>query len=147
MRRLVVLVLASVLMLSAPIGAVGSATVTSTTVRDLGTRYVRYTIQWTSSAGGAVSGNPFSVNAGRLVSIRFSPGATTPSDQYDVTLAETGGVADLTIGTGANQSNTTSAIFTWDPPIYQDGSRTLDVVISNAGNAKTGTVVILVQVL
>lgn len=147
MRRLVILMLAGVLMMSTAVGAAGSATVTATAVRDLGTRYVRYTVQWTSSAGGAVSGNPFSVNAGRLVSIRFSPGATTPTDLYDATLAETGGLADLTSGQGANQSSTNAAIYTWDPPIFQDGSRMLDVVISNAGSAKTGTVVILVEVL
>lgn len=134
------------LLAAAPAHAAGSATVTSVDVRIGDHVYRRYTIAWTSTAGGAVSGNAFAVAAGPLMSIRFTPGGTTPTDLYDVTLAETAGATDLTGGQGANQSATVSGVYTFDPPLLLDGSRTLDVVIANAGASKTGTVVILVQV-
>lgn len=110
--------------------------------------FSQYSCAWTSTAGGAVSGNAFAIRAGYLESIRFVPGTTTPSDLYDVTLVDSDGTVssgDLLSGTGADRSNATSSVLTFDPPIFMDGTRTLDVVIANAGNAKTGRVVILVR--
>jgi hypothetical protein len=133
-------------------GVQAAGTVVVTTSGELGNRtqvYRRYSVAWTSTAGGAVSGNPFSIVAGRLLSVRFVPGGTTPTDLYDVTLVDSDGTissGDLLSGTGADRSNATSSILSFDPPIYEDGTRTLDVVVANAGASKTGTVVILVQV-
>lgn len=110
--------------------------------------FSQYTCLWTSTAGGAVSGNNFSIRAGYLESIRFVPGSTTPTDLYDVTLVDSDGTftsGDLLSGTGADRSATVSSVLTFDPRIFEDGSRTLDIVVANAGNAKTGKVVILVR--
>lgn len=146
MRRLL-FGLALILALTVPVGAVGTATVTSATVRDVSTRYLRYTIAWTSSAGGAVSGNTFTVVSGRIVSVRFVPGSggTQPTDAYDVTLIDTNSV-DVLFGAGANLSNTLSTVTRLSPAYFQDGSRVLDLVVANAGDSKTGTVQVLVQV-
>lgn len=142
-RWLVGLVLVWVALAGVP-QAAGTVTVASVNLRG---NLVQYTVTWVSTAGGAVSGNAFSIAAGRLVSIRFTPdsGGTQPTDLYDVTLAETSGVADLTSGQGANLTNAAAVLVQWDPPLYQSGARTVDVVVANAGNAKGGTVVILVQ--
>lgn len=126
--------------------ATGTVTVATANVSDQAHLYKRYTVSWTSTAGGAVSANAFTIVAGEIVSVRFTPGATTPSDLYDVTLAETSGVVDLLLGQGADRSSTVVSVLQFDPPLFQDGSRTIDVVVANAGNAKTGTVVILVKV-
>lgn len=145
-RCLLALVFALVVL--APLSATGTATMTHSRqpAGDGAHVYERYTIAWTSTAGGAVSGNPFAVVAGYLTSIRFVPGTggTQPTDLYDVTLTD-GGITDLLAGGGADRSNASSSILSWDPKMFQDGSRTLDVAVANAGNAKTGTVVILVE--
>lgn len=147
MKRLSLILLCALLALSRPLGAAGTVTVTSADV-DSGNRahvYRQYTVAWTSTSGGAVSGNPFSVAAGRLTSIRFIPGASTPTNLYDVTLTD-GQVVDLLVGQGADCLSASSVLKVWDPPLFQDGTRTLDVVVANAGDTKTGTVVILVEV-
>jgi len=147
MRRVIFGCALLLLALSVPMQAAGTVTVTSLDFvgAPSGTRYTKYTVAWTSTAGGAVSGNAFTVKAGRLISARFHPGTTTPSDLYDVTLVETGGVADLLLGVGADCTNAADVLKQWEPAPFLDGSRTLDVVVANAGNAKTGTVILLVQ--
>lgn len=146
MRRIVVLVLFALLLMTLPLLAAGTAT---TTRYDVPRRPItRYTTAWTSTAGGAVSGNTFAVVPGYLLSIRFIPntGGTQPSDLYDITLSD-GDLTDLTSGSGTNLSNASSSIYQWNPPLFQDGTRSFDIVVANAGNAKTGTVVILEQTI
>lgn len=145
MRRLVC-VLVAMLLAVAPVLAVGTVTVATTTV--LG-NVDRYTITWVSSAGGAVSGNAFTPR-GYLLEVKFVPatGGTQPSDQYDVTLVDGDGVDVLTQGGtshGANLSNASASRVLFTTPVPLDGSTTLDLVVANAGNAKGGTVVILVR--
>src|SRR5215468_12578861 len=81
----------------------GSITVTTA---DLGGSITRYTVAWTASAGGAVSGTTFDVKAGRLVEVRQLPssGPTQPSNLYDVTVLD-GNSVDVLVGGGANLSN------------------------------------------
>lgn len=142
-----ILILLALLLWSVPSFAAGTATVTSGLVRDNNTRYQKYRIAWTATAGGAVSGNTFTVAAGRLVSVRFVPGTsgTQPTDQYDVTLIDTNSV-DVLFGAGANLSNAASTVSRLSPAYFQDGSRVLDLVVANAGDSKTGVVEILVQI-
>lgn len=144
MRFLRTLALAAVmgLVLAGPASAAGTVTVTTQEVGNDAVKYMRYTVAWTSTAGGAVSGNAFSIVAGDLANIRFVPG--TADNLYDVTLSD-GAVSDLLAGLGANLVNTTSTLLSWSPAIFQDGSRTLDVVIANAGAATSGTVIIMIR--
>jgi hypothetical protein len=149
MIRKLIGALIAMLMLVASVGlsAVGTVVVTQADVSSQNLKFRRYTIAWTSDAAGAVSGNAFEVRAGRLASVRFVPGSggVQPTDLYDVTLIDTNSIDHLS-GVGANLSNATSSLQQWDPQIFQDGSRTFDLVVANAGNAKSGTVVLLVQV-
>ncbi len=127
--------------------AVGTVVVTSQRIRDSGSAYQRYTAVWTSDASGNVSGNPFAVLPGRIESIRTKPngGGTAPTTLYDVTLVDTDGV-DVLAGAGANLSATVTALALLSPAYWQDGSRTLDLTVANAGNAKGGVLEILVRV-
>jgi len=110
------------------------------TPRSIGNGIYRYTMVWTSDAAGAVSGNPMNIRPGRIIQMKFTPagGGTQPTDLYDAVLNEINAV-DLTIGGGANLSNVTSKILLPSPTYYYDGTTALDLVISNAGNAKSGT--------
>lgn len=147
MKRWVFLI-AVFLLLARSVSAAGTVTVTTRDIRTRGDIYRRYTVTWLSDGAGAVSGNAFAILAGKLVNIRFIPdgGGTQPDNAYDLTLAETSGVTDLTAGQGANLSNTTATLYSWNPPIVEDGTRTIDVVIAAAGASNGGTVVILVQI-
>jgi len=145
-RRILLLTALLLVLATLPARAVGTVVTTTREQGSAANHIKRFSVAWTSTAGGAVSANTFEVPAGRLLSVRFIPGSggTQPTDLYDVTLVDTDSV-DLLAGVGANLSNATSSIYQWDPPYFQDGSRVLDVVVANAGAAKTGTVVLLVQ--
>lgn len=109
----------------------------------MGGNVTKYTVAWTSTAGGAVSGNAFQIRRGELVQVKVIPGSggTQPTDLYDLTIEDADGV-DLLAGAAANLSNSESAIFIW-PLSYLDN--TVDVVIANAGSAKTGTVILWIR--
>ncbi len=145
MRRISIVLLALVL-LTLPLLAVGTATLTGPTVviNQNGRRLLKYSIAWTSTAGGAVSANTFTPAPGKLLQIEYIPGGggTQPSDMYDVTLVDANSV-DMLVGGGANLSNAAATIQRLDPPVVLDGTQTLDLVVANAGAAKTGTVVLL----
>lgn len=114
----------------------------------------KYSCAWTSTAGGAVSGNPFDIERGVIFQVKFTPGAggTQPTNNYTVALNDTDS-ADVFagLGQGTNLSNASSKIgvpyFGLSATLayslyYHDASEQLDLVVAAAGNAKTGTVII-----
>lgn len=135
----------------------GSVTMTSNEVAGSG-GVTKYSLAWVSDAAGAVSGNAVALKPGTIIAVEFVPdsGGTQPTDLYDVTsLADAEGVNMFDDGAGAsigaNLSNTTAShkvpfigggSVTYVRHWLQGGSYTLNV--SNAGNAKGGTVVIFV---
>lgn len=144
--RTLVLALGLVI-LPASLSAVGTVTVTTGSTRLSNEGVSRYTIEWTSDASGAVSGNTAAlsqITRGYLLQVRFEPssGGTQPSDGYDATLVDAGGF-DLLDGNGSDLSNSSTDYAVWNPRMFVDGA--LDLVIANAGSAKKGTVTIWVQ--
>jgi hypothetical protein len=127
------------LLLQASPQAVGTVTVTTTTLSDI--RCTKYSLAWVSDASGNVSGNAITPVVGFLVQIKFIPdgGGTAPSALYDIVLNDANGV-DFLAGTGANLSATVSTIIVPTAPILYDATTTLDLVVSNAGVSKGGTV-------
>lgn len=124
----------------------GSITVTSANV---GPSLDKYTIAWVSDGAGAVSGNTFAIGTCELMQVTYKPdgGATQPSDAYDVTMTDALGV-DVLGGTGANLSQSASthhvaAVSTYFRRHLEAGN--LTPVVANAGNAKGGTIVLLVR--
>lgn len=146
-RWFAVAALAILLGLAMPAAAaltqVGTVSVASA---DLGRGLIQYTISWTSTAGGAVSGNRIPIASGRLLEIKIVPGSAgdQPTDLYDITFTDEQNI-DLLDGRGANLSNTTGKRFQWLPAVVHDPADDLDLVVSNAGNAKKGTVTLWVQ--
>lgn len=148
MRKLLVLAFAAALALAlaAPASAAGSITVTSTSV---GANEVQYSLAWTSDGSGDVSGHTLNIVRGYLLHVEFVPGsgATQPTDLYDVQLQDRFNLDLLNDGTtaqGGNLSNANPKAVQWNPRWYHDGLGSLELVISNAGNAKTGTVYLTV---
>lgn len=144
LRRFCLTLVIALAAFAVPTRAAGTVTVTTA---DVGGGITRYTIAWVSTAGGAVSGNAFSVNRGEILQVKFVPdsGGTQPTDLYDVTLVDAASV-DYLAGVGANLSNSTSTITA--PKVnssfrpFVDGTATLDLVVAAAGSAKGGTVVL-----
>ena len=142
MRRWLLVVIASWVVVTAPISAAGTVVVTTLNV---GGGVTRYAVAWTSTAGGAVSANLFDVKAGLLLAVKVVPSAATaPTALYDVTLVDTDSV-DLLNGQAADQSATVGKYFVFNPPLIVDSTQQLDVVVANAGNAKLGTVYLWVR--
>ena len=140
-RRWSIFLLFAWLVWTVPLTAVGTATVTNFNAV--------YTIAWTSSAGGVVSANSFSIRRGTITQVKFVPGSggAQPSDLYDVTLVDADGL-DLLGGLGANLSNaapvgvTDLHISVVSPTAT---NLTLDLQVANAGSTKSGTVYLWVQ--
>jgi len=114
-------------------------------------RYIKQTIfDWLSDAAGAVSGILSDPVNGEIEKVVFVPdgGGTQPSDLYDVTLLDEDGF-DVLAGQGANLSNVNKSQVCPGIPL-KDGATTsvkkgivngtLQLVVTNAGNAKGGIV-------
>lgn len=116
----------------------GSITVTTSEDRQLS----RYSCAWTSDGSGDVNGIDVLVRAGQIVQVVCSPGGTTPSDLYDVTLTLEDGGTDLLGGGGANCSNSTPQVVgvgLADLPVWVPTGN-LRPVVANAGASKTGVI-------
>jgi hypothetical protein len=114
-----------------------------TTPLDIGGGVTQYSVAWVSSAGGAVTENSLDVRRGPLRQVKFIPSAAVaPSDLYDVTLLDADG-ADVLVANGANLSATVASWYSPTNPIYL-AAGALTPTIANAGNAKEGTIVLIV---
>jgi hypothetical protein len=101
---------------------------------------------WVSDdATGAVSGTTSNVYAGRLIGLATVPGtvATQPTDNYDITIADTDGV-DLALGAGANRDNVNTE-FVAEASMAGVAHSKLTIAVTNAGNAKAGTIYIYIR--
>jgi len=108
----------------------------------------KYSIAWLSDASGDVSANSFNVKQGELLQVRTTPSvAAAPTDNYDVVINDAN-TYDILGGLGANRDTANTemivpVVSTTFPLILEAGA--LTPVVSNAGNAKQGTIVLLVR--
>lgn len=124
--------------------AAGSITFTYNEIRTM----KKVTFDWTSDASGDVNGVLSAGLSGIIYRITFIPdgGGTQPSNLYDVVLNETDGF-DVLNAKGANLSNVTS---TTVGPALTGGEMAIedsafDLVVTNAGNAKGGKVILYIR--
>ena len=120
-----------------------------TTVTSKNNGVVKYQMTCTSDASGDVDVDAIPMVQGEIVSVHYSPSATTPSDNYDVVMNDSNSV-DILTGTGANLSNSTHtyvvpALSTYFPVFIEEGS--YDLVVSNLGNAKGCIVTVYVRAM
>ncbi len=119
----------------------GTATVTTSPIGP----HTKYSVAWLSDASGDVNTNAFSVRYGFLRTMHIMPntGGTQPTDLYDMTLLDEDSI-DWADASGANLSNSAGKVIQFNPPLFFDGTDQLDLVIANAGNAKTGVIELVV---
>lgn len=100
---------------------------------------------WTSSAGGAADATSVKVYSGRVLECVIVPagGATTPSDLFDVAITDQDGI-DVLHGQGANCSNAATSVVGSGLGVSVNSALTL--AVTNAGGAKTGTVILHIGV-
>ena len=113
----------------------------------------RVTVTWTSDdTTGAVSGTSTEEFSGLFWGITTDPGATAPTDAYDVCVTDETGLellggtagASSTDGNGMNRDTTNTEFAQANPyPIPIDGPIT--VTITAAGNSKVGTIYMWVE--
>jgi hypothetical protein len=122
--------------------AVGSFTVTAS---DLGGQLTKYSVAWTSSSGGAVSGVTMALKRGRILAVKYVPtnGGSQPSNDYTVQLLDGDGVDALcATGVGSGLSNTAASIAV--PAMSSlaafliDPTQTYTPTVASAGNVKNG---------
>ena len=111
----------------------------------------RVAISWTSDASGDATYTTTQLG-GVILRVTFDPdGTAAPTDNYDITLKDENGI-DVLAGSGANLStSTTSSVC---PQINDQSaaaataaaiSGTLALAVSNAGNAKSGQVILYLK--
>ncbi len=102
------------------------------------------TWDWLSDASGDADQATTYQVFGRLLFAVFDPDAagTQPTDLYDVVINTEDGY-DILAGNGANLSNAADVAVTDADGLGSVGYSTLDLVVSNAGNAKGGKVQIV----
>lgn len=115
----------------------GSITVTPT---DIGGGFTKYSIAWVSDGTGVVSATAFSVKRGRLVAIKYFPGAggVQPTDLYDMTILDADNF-DVLANDGQNLSNVNAKLTSPAAPFFLEGGN-LTPTIAAAGVSKQGTV-------
>ncbi len=112
-----------------------------------GTRFVVILLSWTSDAAGDASVATVAI-VGKVHRVTCIPdGVDTPTNLYDVVLNDSDG-QDVMAGGLVNQVNTgpDGAILANPCPVgIGPGGDILTAVVSNAGNAKKGTIRIYVE--
>jgi len=96
---------------------------------------------WTSATGGTVTSPTVSSYYGEVLALLTDPGATAPTDNYDITIEDPDGY-DVMQGAAANRdtANTEQTVPTAKSVAF--GALTLKV--TNAGDAKLGVAVLYI---
>ena len=131
-----------------------AAAVDSITVSDLGGQVTQCVYNWTSDGSGAAMGRTSVALPGVLFAVFTEPsGSAVPTASYDVVVKQsftslTGTdvvlSTDLAGGALADRSNSGAQLVPFWPDTVQQVSGKVEVVISNAGSAKSGKVVVQV---
>jgi len=119
-----------------------AGTVTTSEQRHSLTKKVRF--DWTSSAGGAADATTTLAYDGEILRAVFIPGTagTQPTNLYDVVVNDADGY-DVLAATGADRSN--AAPQTVVASLGAVAGQTLTLAVTNAGNAKTGSVILYIR--
>lgn len=103
----------------------------------------RVEYDWTSDADGDADGNSELRAVGFIVrAVTIPDGTDAPTDNYDIVVNDSDGL-DVMAGALANRDTANSEQVFPDPPPAFDS--TLEPVISNAGNAKKGKLILYIR--
>lgn len=100
---------------------------------------------WVSAADGTASGTTTSYYDGRVIGFATIPagGGAAPTDNYDITITDVDS-DDVLLGAGANRDTANTEIVNEASLAGPAGSK-LTLNITNAGNAKGGTVILYIR--
>lgn len=99
---------------------------------------------WTSDdTTGAVSGTTEHYYSGKIELLVTDPGATAPTDDYDLTVADSDGI-DVLAGAGANR-DTANTETVQGTSLGVVANNKLTFAIAAAGNSKIGTVYVYIR--
>ncbi len=98
---------------------------------------------WTSATGGAVSSQTVNHYDGKLISLVTNPGATAPTDNYDVVINDDNS-EDVLVGAGVDRDTANTELVNGTTLGAVANSR-LTLVISNAGDEKLGVVYLYIR--
>jgi hypothetical protein len=101
---------------------------------------------WTSGTGaegGTASGTTTAPFDGEILALITDPGATAPTDNYDVTVTDADG-HDVLLGAGADR-DTVNTEYVAKASLGAVAASKLTLNITNAGDAKVGVVVLYVR--
>ncbi len=128
------------------------------TTREITNNIGLYAFNWTSDASGNVSGITFPMMVGTIIAVEFVPGVdgVQPTDLYDVDMLDGEGATMFDDGAGttigANLSNVVAQnkvplVGLTGVTIYRRWHHggVVQLVVSNAGNAKQGAVNVYVS--
>lgn len=98
---------------------------------------------WTSSAAGAADATTTAAYDGKLVTLITDPGATAPTDNYDVVVTDADG-HDVLVGQGANRDTANTELVAESLLGAVAGSK-LTLAVTNAGDSKVGEVILYIR--
>jgi len=114
-----------------------AGTVTKTEIQHAKVLEVKFA--WTASAGGAADATSTYAYSGQIVECIIVPGGATPSNLFDVVITDANSV-DVLHGLGADCSNADTTVLAAGLGCVSNSVLTL--AVTNAGNAKTGAVIL-----
>lgn len=122
--------------------AAGSATITEVTHK----RISKVKWAWTCDASGNVSGGAGLTTKtfnGKVIGLATDPdGTDIPTDNYDIEIRDADGM-DVLFGGGANRDTANNEYVSSGLGAVVES--TLELVVSNAGNAKKGVAILYIE--
>lgn len=116
---------------------------TVTTSETVHTSVKKIVWTWTSAAGGAADATTSNAYDGKLIGLTTDPGATAPTDNYDVAVTDSEG-HDVLLGAGANR-DTANTEHVAEANLGAVAGSKLTLAVTNAGDAKEGVVVLYLR--
>jgi len=116
---------------------------TVTTTEKITGSVKKITFDWTCDSAGDATATTTNVYDGKLQLVVTDPGATAPTDNYDITLSDDDS-QDLLAGNGANRDTANTEYITQANCGAVAGS-TLALAVSNAGDEKVGKVYVYIR--
>lgn len=100
-------------------------------------------LAWTSASDGTVVSQSSAYYDGKVIWLATDPGATAPTDNWDLTVTDANGI-DVLAGAGADR-DTANTEYVAEASLGAVANSKLTVNITNAGDAKTGTIYLYIR--
>jgi hypothetical protein len=142
LRRSLLLAVIVTLLPALALAAAGTATITETNFGMV----KKVVWSWTSGTGaegGTVTSTTTNAYDGEIISLTTDPGATAPTDNYDVEILDAGS-EDVLLAAGANRDTANTEHVT-SATLGATAPSKLTLSITNAGDAKVGEVVVFIR--